>query len=210
MKKRKRKFRMLQNNLKTFYSNRITDPAFRAYANTAAKDAANKKIKNAVLFLILFAICIICTRTPIASFLPVAVLAILVLAELASAVMGIVFLALFLKERGKNKSEYEDGTIIRSDRYEDQRTNVDGEVFTEDVCLLKLQLESGRQVKLEGNKAKAYYPYVNKNDQVRYHPSLPYPIELYDKSNINICVFCGMANEPTADKCKKCCKPMLI
>ena len=193
----------------SFYSKRTADPAFRAYANAAVKDSVNKKIKNAVSFLIVFAVCIILTRTPIANSLPLAVLAILVLAELTSAVMSIVFLALFIKERGKNKAEYEDGIIIHADQYEDQRTNVEGEIFKEDVCVIKLQLESGRQVNIEGNKAKAYYPYVNKNDKVRYHPSLPYPIELYDKSSINICVFCGTPNEPTADKCEKCGKPML-
>lgn len=196
--------------MKAFYSKRITDQEFRAYANTAAKDSVNKKIRKAVLFLVVFAVCIICTRTPIANSLPVAVLAILVLAELASAVMCVVFMVLVIKERGKNKAEYEDGTIIRVDQYEDQRTNVDGEVLREDVCVIQVQFESGRQVKIEGDKAKAYYPYVNESDKVRYHPCLPYPIELYDKSNVNICVFCGVANEPTADKCKKCGKPMLI
>ena len=196
--------------METFYSKRTADPAFRAYADAAAKDSVNKKIRIAVLFLIIFAVCIICTRTPIANSLPTAILAILVLAELASPVMSIVFLALFIKERGKNKAEYEGGIIIHADQYEDQRTNVEGEVFKEDVCVIKLQLESGRQVNIDGNKAKAYYPYVNKNDKVRYHPSLPYPIELYDKSSINICVFCGTANGPAADKCKKCSKPMLI
>lgn len=196
--------------METFYSKRTADPAFRAYADAAAKDSVNKKIRIAVLFLIIFAVCIICTRTPIAGSLPVAVLAILVLAELASAVMVIVFLALVIKERGKNKAEYEDGIIIEADQYEAQRTNIEGEVFKDDVSLIKLQLESGRQVKIEGDKAKAYYPYVNENDKIRYHPNLPYPIELYDKSNVNICVFCGMANESTADKCKKCGKPMLI
>ena len=196
--------------MKTFYSKKTADPEFRVYANAAVKDSLNRKTKNAVSFLIIFAVCIILTRTPIANSLPVAFLAILVLAELTSAVMSIVFLALFIKERGKNKVEYEDGIIIHADQYEDQRTNVEGEVFKEDVCVIKLQLESGRQLNIEGDKAKAYYPYVNKNDKVRYHPSLPYPIELYDKSNINICVFCGTANEPVTDKCKKCCKPMLI
>lgn len=196
--------------MKAFYSKRIADKKFRAYSDEAAKNSVNKKIRNAVLCLIVFAVCIMCTRTPIASSLPTAVLAILVLAELASAVTGIVFLALAIIERSRNKAEYEDGTIIMADQYESQRTNVDGEAFNEDVCVIKLQLESGRQVKIEGDKAKAYYHYVNKNDKVRYHPYLPYPIELYDKSNVNICVFCGMANESEADKCKKCGKPMLI
>ncbi len=198
------------DNLNTFYSERIADREFRAYADAAAKDSANKKIRNVVLFFIIFAVCIVFTRTPIASSVPVAVLAILVLAELASAVMGVVFLVLFVKERGKNKAEYENGTIISADQYEDQRTNVDGEVLREDVCAIKLQLDSGREIKLEGSKAKAYYPYVKQNDKVRYHPGLPYPLELYDKSGVNICVFCGTANEPAADKCKKCNKPMLI
>ncbi|MBQ3427943.1 MAG: hypothetical protein IJH37_12520 [Clostridia bacterium] len=196
--------------MKPFYSKRIADQEFLSYANTTARDSVNKKIKNAVLFLIIVAVCIICTRTPIANSLPVAILAILALAELASAVMSIVFFVLAIKERGKNKAEYEDGTIIRADQFESQRTNVDGEVFNEDVCVIGLQLESGRQVKIEGEKAKAYYHYVNKNDKVRYHPYLPYPIELYDKSNVNICVFCGTANGSAADKCQKCGKPMLI
>ena len=75
---------------------------------------------------------------------------------------------------------------------------------------ITLETGEGKKIKISGNQAMVVLPYVKDGDKVRYHKGFTYPVELFDKSQTNICVFCGECNNPKNNTCDKCQKPMPV
>ena len=99
-----------------------------------------------------------------------------------------------------------DGVIHKTSRYV---SDTDGKVRKTHYRIV-FQSEDGKKIKLKDSKASVYYYNVEKGDRVRYHPGFVYPLELFDKQDANICVFCGKKNDADKDQCQICKKPMLI
>lgn len=76
-----------------------------------------------------------------------------------------------------------------------------------------VRTSSGKKKKIkerEGSQIWAYN-YLNVGDRFMYHPQFHFPYELYDKSSAPYicCVSCGTKNNVQADRCERCCLPLL-
>ena len=113
----------------------------------------------------------------------------------------------FVKNLGRLKKDSIDGVILKTRKWE----TVSNENRTSHTkCYIIFQSDEGKKIKIKDRSALAFYPHVSEGDRVRFHPGYPFPIELYDKSKGNICVFCGNVTDAAADECQRCKNPMLI
>ena len=95
-------------------------------------------------------------------------------------------------------------------QWESKTTDEYGYDSKKDTFRITLETDEGKKIKITDNQARMVLPYVSDGDKVRYHKGFTYPIELFDKSKGNICVFCGAHNDAKNRNCEKCQKPMLI
>ncbi|MBQ3792377.1 MAG: hypothetical protein II797_04655, partial [Clostridia bacterium] len=90
------------------------------------------------------------------------------------------------------------------------RSNEDG-LRTEYVVVVKTTDGKTKKIReLEGSRIVAYQ-YLNVGDRFRYHPSLAFPYELYDKNKAPYlgCPGCAAQNPIENDRCRKCGVPLL-
>ena len=112
-----------------------------------------------------------------------------------------------IKNLGRLKKDSIDGMILKTRKWE---TVSDENHTSHTKCYIIIKSDEGKKIKIKDRSALTFYPHVNEGDRVRFHPGYPFPIELYDKSKGNICVFCGNVTNATADRCERCKNPMLI
>lgn len=141
----------------------------------------------------------------------------IVVAFAAIPVFGIIFLVNCIKtvfsavQANKiPKMGSVDCVVSEKKQWDSRTTDEHGYEAKRDNYSITLESNEGKKFKVTGHQAMVVLPYVNEGDKVRYHSGFTYPIELFDKTKGNICVFCGTHNDTQNDICKKCNKPMLI
>lgn len=112
-----------------------------------------------------------------------------------------------IKNLGRLKKDSIDGVILKTRKWE---TFSNEEHTSHTKCYIIIKSDEGKKIKIKDRSALTFYPHVSEGDRVRFHPGYPFPIELYDKSKGNICVFCGNVTNSAEDKCQRCKNPMLI
>ncbi|HAL62991.1 MAG TPA: hypothetical protein DCO93_00945 [Clostridiales bacterium] len=112
-----------------------------------------------------------------------------------------------IKNLGRLKKDSIDGVILKTRKWE---TVSDEKHTSHTKCYIIIKSDEGKKIKIKDKSALTFYPHVSEGDRVRFHPGYTFPIELYDKSKGNICVFCGNVTNTEADKCSRCKNPMLI
>ena len=103
-----------------------------------------------------------------------------------------------------------DCVVTERKQWESRSTDEHGYETKKDNCSITLRSNEGKKFKVTGHQARVVLPYVDEGDKVRSHMGFTYPLELFDKSKGNICVFCGARNDVKNNTCEKCQKPMLI
>lgn len=131
---------------------------------------------------------------------------------IATVVLGIITVAKQVSDTKNLGKDCWDGKVLEKKHWVTTSTDDDGTTREHDNYLITIEKQDGKQFKVKGNQARAFLPYVEAGDRVRYHPGFPYPLELFDKSQhlSNVCVFCGARNDARKITCEKCGKPMLI
>lgn len=186
------------------YSDRVFQEEFR----TAMKKRLTKNFKTTcIAFGVIYPIAVLLTLLLSKSqenriSLLVATMAILFV------VFGITLAIFWLKtirQRRKLNDPYIDGTVIKNTKNRTVSTRRHGRRTRYTIVI---ETRTGNHIKVKNEIARPYYNLLEVGDEVRYHPGFVYPIELSDKSKMNICAFCGKGND--ADVCACCGKPMLI
>ena len=115
----------------------------------------------------------------------------------------------YFRNISKLKCESVDGTVVKSKKWtvESQKKSTSRTRY-----LIVIKTDDGKKIKVKDSKAMAVYPHIAEGDKVRFHPGYPFPVEVYDKSRngVNICAFCGMANDLSAKNCTRCKNMMLL
>ena len=112
---------------------------------------------------------------------------------LTAAFLCLVFIGIaigtlvsLIKNLGRLKKDSIDGVVLKTRKWE---TVSDEKHTSRTKCYIIIKSDEGKKIKIKDRSALTFYPYVGEGDRVRYHPGFPFPIELYDKTRGNICVF---------------------
>ena len=203
----------------TGFSYRPQNPEFREEIKEKQKSNNKKSIIITLVFLGLFIASLLAMIISIkfldstaAAWVVVAAFAGLPIFGIITLIMGIVTIVTSISNsKGLVKDSW-DGVVLEKKHWVTTSTDDDGYTTEHDNYLITIQPNEGKKFKMRGMQAKAFLPYVESGDRVRYHPGFPFPMEIYDKSRhlSNVCVFCGARNDARRDTCEKCGKPMLI
>lgn len=138
------------------------------------------------------------------SFIPIALVLLIIF-----IFIGICVFISSLRNVSKLKEDSIDGTVIKKKRWE---TYANEGKTSRTKYLVVLETEDGKKIKVKDAKASAVFSHIEEGDKVRYHPGYPFPIEMFDKSRngVNVCVFCGMANDLNTKTCTRCKNIMLL
>ena len=138
------------------------------------------------------------------TFMPVALVLLVIF-----IIIGICVCISSLRNVGKLKRESVDGTVIKKKKW---RTYEREGRTAKTKYLVTIETDDGKKIKVKDAKAAAVFEHVEEGDKVRFHPGYPFSVELFDKSRngVNICVFCGMANDLNTKTCPRCKNMMLI
>ncbi len=129
-----------------------------------------------------------------------------VIALIIILVIFIVNIIKYFKNLGKLKTGSIDGTVTKLDMTAADLNSTRKRAYYKIV----IGTEDGKKITVKNDKAAPFYRHLKKGDRVRYHPGFVFPIELYDKSEVNVCVFCGKENDASVTECRVCKNPMLI
>ncbi|MBO4897345.1 MAG: hypothetical protein J5590_03510 [Clostridia bacterium] len=138
------------------------------------------------------------------TFIPVAIVLLAIF-----VIIGICVCISSLRNIGKLKLDSVDGTVIKKKKW----STYEREGRTRKTkYLITIETEDGKKVKVKDAKAAAVFEHVEEGEKVRFHPGYPFPVELFDKSRngVNVCAFCGAANDLNAKTCTRCKNLMLI
>lgn len=161
-----------------------------------------------VIYIVVLIITAILTKTKdgldMKTFIPVAIVLLVIF-----LIIGICVCISSLINIGKLKQEGIDGTVTKKKKW---RTYAREGRTKRTKYLVLIETEEGKKIKVKDAKAAAVFEHIEEGDKVRFHPGYPFPVELYDKSRngVNICAFCGMANDLNTKTCPRCKNLMLI
>ncbi|MBO4897344.1 MAG: hypothetical protein J5590_03505 [Clostridia bacterium] len=113
--------------------------------------------------------------------------------------VALVILIVYLLSVKKLEKGAKDGMVIKIKKQYKEDDSIK-------KCILILETEDGKKIKVKGKKAITVCPYISEGDKVRYHYGYPFPVEIYNKdaSGVNVCPFCGFENELKSFKCAHC------
>lgn len=110
-----------------------------------------------------------------------------------------------IRQCRKLEYPYVDGTVTKNAKTRGIST---GRYRRRTRYTIVIEPTIGNKIKVKNEVARPYYGILEVGDEVRFHPGFVYPIELSDKSEKNICAFCGKVTD--TDVCTRCGNPMLI
>ena len=130
------------------------------------------------------------------------------------AIVSLIFLVFSLISAVKNRAGNAYEAVV-TDKYTKKRKDGDGNSSSsaEYDYITCVQTTDGKTKKIvEPDSRRAWaYNYLQVGDRFRYHPQFAFPYELYDKTKMDTlyCACCAAKNPVTADRCKKCGRPLL-
>lgn len=202
----------------TGYSSRARNPEFlEVVRKVRKKDFKKSLIKMIVYAAILIAALAVLAAAKVTEEMSEALAWATVVAFAATPVFGVITIVrifITIGTHGKIKSVDKEGCECTVESRQEWETtghdsNTDSEVVYTNNRLV-LRKNDGTAQKYKNDRASCFVSFLKDGDKVFYHPGFPYPLEMYDKSRGNICVFCGKINDAGKRTCEKCEKPMLI
>jgi len=182
------------------YSPRISDPAFEKYQK---KSVAWSFIFSGILFIIAIIGFPIYGKSSGDIAWPTSLL--------YGFLIGGMFVAIAAGQTLRKKLDKTwDGVVEYKDAYRQKTRSDNGNVYYENVYVLKIRKESGKLKTHRWRNTPGLYSYYNLGDKVRHHKGF-YMYEKYDKSKDPkiLCAACMAMVDAEKDKCPRCKCPIL-